>query len=85
VLFTYPEHGNYNEEPVYNIDVPWPDDAAVIRAHDLGPAKNQEIFDYYARTQPDRTFYQFDWTRFLAGGDPLKRLGTARDPGKTKS
>ena len=31
VLFTY-QPGGYNEEPVYNLNVPWPDDAAVIRA-----------------------------------------------------
>src|SRR5205814_7903617 len=37
VLFRY--HAGLNnpqEEPVYNTDVAWPDDADVIRAHDLG-------------------------------------------------
>ena len=59
VLFTYRPGDNVIEEPVYNTDVAWPDDAPVIRAHDLGP-RNSEIFRYYARLQPQRTFYRFD-------------------------
>jgi hypothetical protein len=59
VLFTYKPGVNVIEEPVYNTDAAWPDDAPVVRAHDLGP-RNAEIFDYYARRQPDRTFYRFD-------------------------
>jgi hypothetical protein len=59
VLFTYDPKRNTHEEPVYNADVAWPDDAEVIRAHDRGPL-NQAIFDYYARLQPQRFFYRFD-------------------------
>jgi hypothetical protein len=78
VLFTYRPGGNYFEEPVYNTDVIWPDDAPIIRAHDLGP-RNREIFAYYARTQPDRTFYRFDLALAHQGKEPLTRLGTARE------
>jgi hypothetical protein len=46
-------------EPVYNLDVAWPDDAKVIRAHDRG-RENWRIFQYYARHGPDRAFYRFD-------------------------
>ena len=28
--------------------------------HDLGASRNRELFDYYARIQPDRIVYQFD-------------------------
>jgi len=77
VLFTFDPDRNLDEEPVYNADVAWPDDADVIRAHDLGE-KNRKIFNYYSRHQPDRFFYRFDeknkslqplgTTRQLAGG-----------------
>jgi hypothetical protein len=59
VLFTFDPRRNLDEEPVYNTDVAWPDDAEVIRAHDLG-AMNRELFEYYARHQPQRIFYRFD-------------------------
>jgi hypothetical protein len=39
--------------------VAWPDDATVIRAHDLG-ARNQELIDYYARVSPGRWVYLYD-------------------------
>lgn len=48
-----------DDEPVYNASVAWPDDAFVVRAHDLG-AKNARLIQYYARHQPDRDFYRFD-------------------------
>ncbi|MGH7214845.1 MAG: ArnT family glycosyltransferase [Tepidisphaeraceae bacterium] len=48
-----------HHEPVYTITAAWPDDAPVVRAHDLG-ARNSEIFAYYAQRQPDRRFYLFD-------------------------
>ena len=79
VLFAYQPGGNFREEPVYNTDVAWPDDATIIRAHDLGKVRNQAIFDYYARTQPERTFYSFDRSR--PPEEMLKRLGTARELG----
>jgi hypothetical protein len=59
VLFRWAEGENPIEEPVYNSDVAWPDDAPIIRAHDLGE-RNREIFEYYAKAQPERTFYRFD-------------------------
>jgi len=53
------EEGNPNDEPVYNVDVPWPDDAPIIRAHDLG-ARDKEIIEYYAKIQPGRKVYVVD-------------------------
>jgi hypothetical protein len=62
-------------EPVYNTDVAWPDDAPIVRAHDLG-SRDIEIFRYYAEHQPDRNFYLFDRGNLA---DPLHYLGQARD------
>jgi hypothetical protein len=73
VLFKYSPGQNVIEEPVYNTGVAWPDDAPVIRAHDLGE-RNAEIFRYFAEKQPDRMFYQFD----RAAGK-LTPLGRAKD------
>lgn len=75
VLFTYHPGGKFFEEPVYNTNVAWPDDAPVIRAHDLGDDRNREIYAYYARTQPDRMFYRFDAQQTPS----LTELGRARD------
>jgi hypothetical protein len=50
---------SWSDEPVYNTDVAWPDDATVIRAHDLGE-RNQELIDYYARVSPGRWVYRYD-------------------------
>jgi hypothetical protein len=47
-----------SQEPVYNTDVAWPDDAPLIRAHDLG-ARNIELFRYYAHRDPTRRVYRF--------------------------
>jgi 4-amino-4-deoxy-L-arabinose transferase-like glycosyltransferase len=47
------------EEPVYNYDVAWPDNAPIIKAQDLG-AENIKLFDYYAQRQPKRRFYLYD-------------------------
>ena len=74
VLFPFHRGDNFHEEPVYNIDVAWPDDAPIVRAQDLGPARNEAIAAYYAATQPDRKFYRFD--RGTLAAEPL---GTARD------
>ena len=74
VLFRYETGGaSIHEEPVYNLDTAWPDDARVIRAHDLG-ARNVEIFRYYAGRQPDRYFYRYDRTTRT-----LSPLGLARE------
>ena len=59
VLFRFTPGCNVYEEPVYNMDVSWPDDAPIIRAHDLG-ARNGELLRYFARHQPQRTFWLFD-------------------------
>jgi hypothetical protein len=81
ILFRYhlelPQTGDNSckIEPVYNTDVAWPDDAPIIRAHDLGD-RNIEIFRYYAAHQPQRTFYLFDRGNLA---DPLHRLGTASE------
>jgi hypothetical protein len=64
---------NTHDEPVYNTDVAWPDNAAVVRAHDLGPQRDIDIAEYYARTQPQRRFYLFD-----RANQSLTFLGTAK-------
>jgi hypothetical protein len=77
VLFRYhpnnPAVNIAHHEPVYNTDVAWPDEARMIRAHDLGP-ENIHLFQYYARTQPDRVVYLYD-----RNGDTVTRLGTAAE------
>jgi hypothetical protein len=60
---------------VYNIVSAWPDDALLIRAHDLA-ARNIEIFRYYAAKQPDRLFFIYD-----RADDSIRYLGTARELG----
>lgn len=56
----------------YNIDVAWPDDARVIRANDLGPQRNIELFRYYASRSPRRTVYRYD-----LHANELHRIGWA--------
>jgi hypothetical protein len=73
VLFHFPPDGNPHTEPVYNVDTPWPDDAPVIRAHDLG-ARNIELFRYYAQIQPNRSIYLFD-----RHDGSIRLLGTAKE------
>jgi hypothetical protein len=63
VLFRYDTgkgYRQYDQEPVYNWDAAWPDDAPIIRAHDLGDAENARLFSYYATSQPERRVYRFD-------------------------
>lgn len=74
VLFRFEAPASPHEEPVYNTDAAWPDDCPILYAHDLGPARNREIFEYYANIQPDRRFFRFD----RATG-AVEMLGTARD------
>src|SRR5262249_31002620 len=52
VLFRFAPSVTSEEEPVYNTDVINPDDAIVIRAHDLG-ARNIELFNYYSTRAPN--------------------------------
>jgi hypothetical protein len=64
-------------EPAYNNDVAWPDDARVVRAHDLGE-RNVELFRYYARVQPARHVYRFDKaTRKMSDLGPVTVLAAA--------
>jgi hypothetical protein len=60
VLFRYDPERMIHEEPVYNVETAWPDDAAVIRAHDLGAERNVELFAYYAARSPGRAVYRYD-------------------------
>ncbi|MDB5174503.1 MAG: hypothetical protein JWN51_3276 [Phycisphaerales bacterium] len=48
------------EDPAYNLETPWPDNAPIIRAHDFGMSRNRELFRYYARTDPTRNVYLFN-------------------------
>ncbi|MBC8106794.1 MAG: glycosyltransferase family 39 protein [Anaerolineae bacterium] len=68
------EFPNSEEEPVYNSDVVWPDQALVIRAHDLGEWRNGALYRYYAQRSPDRAIYLYD-----RGDDSIRYLGTARE------
>lgn len=74
ILFRFEAPASPHEEPVYNTDAAWPDDCPILHAHDLGPVRNREIFEYYGRLQPDRQFFRFD----RATG-AVEFLGTARD------
>jgi hypothetical protein len=76
VLFRFGPGANPLAEPVYNADVAWPDDARVIRAHDLGDAANRRLMGYYASRQPERRVYRYDRG---AAKDPLTYLGTVRE------
>jgi hypothetical protein len=69
-------------EPVFNSTVAGPDDAAIIRAHDLNPDVSSigkpgdldlPLYEYYARIDPNRVFYLYD----RGGLTKLHRLGTA--------
>jgi 4-amino-4-deoxy-L-arabinose transferase-like glycosyltransferase len=74
VLFTYRPGASIHEEPVYNESVAWPDDAEIIRAHDLGPVRSQALIDYYAKLQPNRHVYILD-----RGNLDLRYYGTAAE------
>jgi 4-amino-4-deoxy-L-arabinose transferase-like glycosyltransferase len=80
VLFRYRSGDNFREEPVYNLERAWPDDARIIRAHDLGAQRNAEIFNYYARLQPGRIFYLYD-----RQGQTLTRIGAAAELAKASN
>jgi hypothetical protein len=82
VLFTFnPETDDTHAEPVYNTDTPNPDDAPVIRAHDLGPDRNQVLFRYYASKSPHRHIYRYDRSKH-GTPDALTYLGTAKELAK---
>jgi 4-amino-4-deoxy-L-arabinose transferase-like glycosyltransferase len=72
---------SFHIEPTYNTDVAWPDDAAIVRAHDLGPERNRRLFAYYAqqarqRGTGDRAVYLYDLSPATLNRPP-KYLGTA--------
>jgi hypothetical protein len=71
VLFRFSRGANPEAEPVYNIAAPWPDDAPVIRAHDLG-LRNAQLIAYYAQRQPARELYLYN-----RSNHQLIRLGSA--------
>jgi hypothetical protein len=75
VLLRYDRQRGARMRP-YNLDVPNPDDAPIIKALDLGP-RNDELFDYYRARQPDRSFFLYDFA-----DDTLTPLGppTATTP-----
>ena len=77
VLFPYKPGDPLYEEPVYNTQTAWPDDARVVLAHDLGPVRDREIFAYYARTPLGRLVYRFD-RNAARPEDKLVELGDAR-------
>lgn len=74
VLFHYEPGVNLDAEPVYNTDTLNPDDAPIVRAHDLGE-RNGELYRYYAQRRPDRNIYRYD-----LGTNSIHYLGTAGSP-----
>jgi Dolichyl-phosphate-mannose-protein mannosyltransferase len=84
VMFHFnPATNNPSEEPVFNPDVAWPDDAAIIRVRDLNTDisaighpgdRDRPLYEYYSRVAPTRVFYLYDRS---GGTEKLKRLGTA--------
>jgi hypothetical protein len=84
VLFRFdPMVGTAHDDPVYNNDVEWPDDEWVVRARDLGPEKDMELFRYYAQRQPSRVFYIYDPDARANHEKPLSGpIGTAAELAK---
>jgi hypothetical protein len=80
ILFHRPPDIIADFEPVYNTDTAWPEDATVIRAHDLGN-QNWQIFQYFATHGPDRAFYRFDEGN---PGKPLVYLGMASELARSR-
>jgi hypothetical protein len=70
VLYRYSAGDAADAEPVYNVDVAWPDDARIIRAQDRSPEMNQRLLRYYAQRQPERRVYRVDRGRVT---DPAYR------------
>ena len=79
VLFRFdPTVCTFYNEPVYNADTAWPDDARVVHARDLGMPRDFTLVEYYAQRQPDRVFYIYDRGATSRGENPLRPMGTAR-------
>jgi hypothetical protein len=81
VLFRFKASlGDYDDDPVYNDSIAWPDDAQIVRARDLGPQRNDAIVQYYAHHQPDRQFYIYDPDLRVRGLNPVAGpFGTAQE------
>ena len=83
VFFGYNLDGDFDDEPVYNIETAWPDDARVVRAHDFGPERNMALVRYSAQRQPERHVYLYDQaTKQLHALGPAKALLAAHDAAK---
>jgi len=76
---------NPSVEPVFNAGVAWPDEASIIRAHDLNADvsaigkpddRDRPLYEYYWRLDPRRVFYLYDRGRET---ERLRRLGTATE------
>jgi hypothetical protein len=72
-----------HDDPVYNTDTAWPDDAIIIRARDMD-GHNEPLYRYYAAEQPDRVVYLYDRGKESTGQDPLQRLGTVQELSRMK-
>ncbi len=80
VLFQFdPKFDSYHADPSYNAGVAWPDDAAIVRANDLGENENLAIYRYYAGLGQDRDVYLYDRTAARNGQNPLTHLGTTQN------
>ncbi|MDB5319038.1 MAG: hypothetical protein JWN40_669, partial [Phycisphaerales bacterium] len=77
VLFKFDPERMVHEEPVFNTEAAWPDDARVIRAHDLGE-ENARLFAYYAKRSPERGVYRYDEKE-----ETLTYLGTVAEMART--
>jgi hypothetical protein len=60
LLFNLNGEVNAHTDPVFNVDSAWPDDAMIMRARDLGPARDRKLLEYYAQHQPDRRVVTLD-------------------------
>jgi hypothetical protein len=79
VLYRFDRSDATDGEPVYNVDVAWPDDAPIIRAQDLSPQQNRELLEYYALRQPDRQVYRVDRAKVAEPTYRPEYLGTAAE------
>jgi 4-amino-4-deoxy-L-arabinose transferase-like glycosyltransferase len=71
VLLRY-DPSNGSRMRTFNLDVAWPDDAPIVKALDLGE-RDGEIIRYYAKLQPDREFFLYDFA-----DDSMTRLGNVK-------
>jgi hypothetical protein len=82
VLVKFGEKSTPHVEPVYNIDAARIDDNPIIFAHDLDPARNRKLLEYYLNQQPARRVYRM--TRYLEAAELLEKptieeLGTIQE------